>query len=186
MKTRFLKIRCFVVGHCMECMTLNLTAESRAAEFAGKRAEILSEPDIPNTVNELEDIVYGEPEVSDAMLALEGKIFGNSKMDAARRALIAKKRAAELARLLQARLGLRQKRDRLLSPAQAPAAYALETVTTAVNTAWASAKNARAGTSMLELTVCGAVQTDRGNNTPGIRKLEQPLRQRKFTLQNFP
>lgn len=130
----------------------------KAAEFAEKRAEVLSEPDIPSTVSELEDMVYGEPEVSDAMLALEGKIFGNSKMDAARRALIAKKRAAELARLLQARLVLRQNRDRLISPAQAPAAYALEAVVAAVNTAWVSAKNARAGTSMMELTVCGAVR----------------------------
>lgn len=130
----------------------------KAAEFAGKRAEILSEPDMPSTVNDLEDIAYGEPEVSDTVLALEGKISGNRKMDAARRALTAKKRAAELARLLQARLALRQSRDRLLSPTQAPAAYARETVTAAINAAWVSAKNARAGTSMLELTVCGAVR----------------------------
>jgi hypothetical protein len=130
----------------------------RAAEFASKRQDILSASDAPLSLNELEERDYGEPGVSDDVLALEGKVFGNEKMNAARRALTAKKRAGELARLLQARVTLRQFRDRLLSQAHAPSAYGCEVVTTAVNTAWFSAKNARAGTSMLEMTVCGSVR----------------------------
>ena len=130
----------------------------RAAEFATQRENILSASELPLTVNELEDVDYGQPAVSDEVLALESKVFGDQKMNAARRALTAKKRAAELARLLQARLIFREYRERLLSPADAPATYGLEAVSTAVNTAWVSAKNARAGTSMLEITVCGAVR----------------------------
>ena len=130
----------------------------RAAEFAERRASILGDWELPVTVSELEEPTYGEPDVSDDVLSLESKVYGNETMDAARRALTAKKRAAELARLLQARLALKEQRERLLSPKQAPAAYSLESVAMAVNAAWVSAKNARAGTAMLELTVCGAVQ----------------------------
>lgn len=130
----------------------------RAAGFAGQRQSLLSTSESPLCVQELEDVEYGMPEVSDDVLSLEEKVFGDAKMDAARRALTAKKRAAELARLLQARLVFQKQRDKLLSPGAAAAAYATEAVTTAVNTAWFSAKNARAGTSMLEITVCGAVR----------------------------
>lgn len=130
----------------------------RAAEFAALRQEVLSDEEQPFTVNELEDMEYGTPEVSDVVLALESKVFGDEKMNAARRALTAKKRAAELARLLQARMTLRKYRERLLDPEQAGTTYGLDEVASAVNSAWISAKNARAGTSMLELTVCGAVR----------------------------
>ncbi len=130
----------------------------RAAEFATRREEILATPDQPQTLNELEENGYADPAVSDDVLKLEAKVFGNEKMNAARRALTAKKRAAELARLLQARRVLRHHRDHLVSPAHAPSTYAVEAVCTAVNAAWVCAKNARAGTSMLEMTVCGAVR----------------------------
>jgi hypothetical protein len=130
----------------------------RAAEFATRREEILASPDQPLTLNELEDDDYIDPAVSDDVLKLETKVFGNEKMNAARRALTAKKRAAELARLLQARRVLRQHRAHLLSPAHSASTYAVETVATAVNAAWVCAKNARADTSMLEMTVCGAVR----------------------------
>lgn len=130
----------------------------RAAEFANRREQILSADEQPITLNELEENGYADPAVSDEVLRLEAKVFGDAKMDSARRALTAKKRAAELARLLQARRVLRQFRERLLSPEHAPATYALDAVTTAVNAAWVCAKNARAGTSMLEMTVCGAVR----------------------------
>lgn len=130
----------------------------RAAGFATRREQILSADDQPLTLNELEEDGNADPAVSDEVLKLESKVFGDAKMNAARRALTAKKRAAELARLLQARRILRQHRDRLLSPEHAPAAYAIESVGAAVNATWVCAKNARAGTSMLEMTVCGAVR----------------------------
>ena len=130
----------------------------RAVEFATRREEILSASEFPLTLQDLEEDGNADPRVSDEVLALESKVFGNPKMDAARRALTAKKRAAELSRLLQAQRVLREFRGRLLSPSQAPSTYGLETVTAAVNAAWISAKSARAGTSMLEMTVCGAVR----------------------------
>jgi len=130
----------------------------RASEFATKREEVLSATDFPLTLNELEEHSDATPSVSEEVLSLEAKFIGNEKMNAARSALIVKKRASELARILQARLVLREHRERLLSPANAPSTYALDTVVTAVNTAWVSAKNSRAGTSMLEMTVCGAVR----------------------------
>lgn len=130
----------------------------RAAEFANKREEILSTSDQPVTLHELEENSNDDPVVSDEILAIDSNIRGNQKMDAARRALTAKKRAAELARLLQARRVLQDYRDNLLSPVDAPSTYKLEAVAIAVNAAWVSAKNARAGSSMLEMTVCGAVR----------------------------
>ncbi len=130
----------------------------RAAEFASRREDILKDSDLPLTVNELEDVEYGVPAVSDAVLALESKVFGDEKMNSARRALTAKKRAGELARLLQARIVLRKFRERLLCAEHAAATYGIEEVASSVNAAWVSAKNARAGTSMLEITVCGAVR----------------------------
>jgi len=130
----------------------------RAAGFANQRQALLSALEVPLSVHELEDVDYAMPEVSEDVLSLEAKVYGDPKMDAARRALTAKKRAAELARLLQSRLVFRAQREKLLSPAKAIAAYASESVTAAVTTSWFSAKNARAGTSMLEITVCGAIR----------------------------
>jgi hypothetical protein len=130
----------------------------RAAEFASRRQEILRDADNPIIVQELEEVEYGIPDVSDEVLALEGKVFGKNQMDAARRALTAKKRAGELARLLQARMTFHRHRDFLLDPARAAATYQREDVMAAANAAWTAAKNARVGTSMLEITVCGAVR----------------------------
>ena len=130
----------------------------RAAEFANRRENILRDSELPLTINELEDIKYGDPDVSNAVLALETKIYKNDRMNAARRALIVKKRAAELARLLQAKATFIKYRARLLIPSEAAKAYEIKEVSTAVNASWISAKNARAGTSMLEITVCGAIR----------------------------
>jgi hypothetical protein len=129
----------------------------RAAEFSSKREGILSATELPLALTELEQDGDADPAVSDEILELESKVFGE-KMNAARRAMTAKKRAAELARLLQARLTLRKYREKLVTPVLAPSAYASEAVASAVNASWYSAKNARAGTSMLEITVCGAVR----------------------------
>lgn len=129
-----------------------------AAEFATRRENILSASEQPETLMELEEQGNGDPAVSNEVLRLESKVFGDRKMDAARRALTAKKRAAELARLLQARIVLHRHRERLLTPVEAPTTYERDDVVAAVNAAWVCAKSARAGSSMLEMTVCGAVR----------------------------
>ncbi|MGH8473474.1 MAG: Druantia anti-phage system protein DruA, partial [Gammaproteobacteria bacterium] len=124
----------------------------RANEFSAHRQEILKEMNVeqPLILEELEEVEYGMPDVSDEVLRLEEKVFGDVKMDAARRALTAKKRAGELARLLQARMTLWRHRKALLDPATCLTTARREDVTVAINTAWVAAKSARAGTNMLE------------------------------------
>ncbi|MGH7944492.1 MAG: Druantia anti-phage system protein DruA [Opitutaceae bacterium] len=131
----------------------------RANEFSAHRQEILKEMNVeqPLILEELEEVEYGMPDVSDEVLRLEEKVFGDVKMDAARRALTAKKRAGELARLLQARMTLWRHRKALLDPATCLTTARREDVTVAINTAWVAAKSARAGTNMLEITTCGAI-----------------------------
>jgi hypothetical protein len=109
----------------------------RAAEFSSKREGILSATELPLSLTELEEGGIADPAVSDEVLELESKLFGE-KMNAARRAMTAKKRAAELARLLQARRTLRHYREKLISPDVAPSAYGSEAVTSAVNASWLS------------------------------------------------
>lgn len=98
------------------------------------------------------------PPVSDDVLRLDQKISSDPKIDSVRRAMVAKKRAAELARLLQAQIVFRKWRALFCDPATARATLEREEFSSAVNSALEAAKSARAGTNMLEITTCGAVK----------------------------
>jgi hypothetical protein len=56
--------------------------------------------DVPDLVQDYESSQYGQPPVSDEVLQLEDKPLTDRAMTHARRMLVAKKRAAELARCL--------------------------------------------------------------------------------------
>ena len=71
--------------------------------------------------------------------------------------LVGKKRAFELARLLDARWVLTENRTALTDPATGLVAMDGEKVRTAINTAMSAIKSRRIGTNMLEITTCGAV-----------------------------
>lgn len=132
----------------------------RGDEFASARADILENftVETPLIIQETEDLEYAMPPVSDVVLRLEAKVFGDPKTDSVRRAMVAKKRAAELARLLQARIVFRKWRALFCDPATVRATLEREEFSSAVNSALEAAKSARAGTNMLELTTCGAVK----------------------------
>jgi hypothetical protein len=136
------------------------TLQRRAAEFAETRADILADAvaEMPLVMEELEQNGYLNPPVSDEVLALESKVFGDPKTDSARRALVSKKRAAELARLLQARLTFREFRARFCDSATTRAVLDREDFGVAVSTALLAIKHECAGTNILELTTCGAIR----------------------------
>jgi len=131
----------------------------RADEFASRRADALKGFDDMNplVVQELEQMEYGEPPVSDDVLGLEAKVFGEEKIDRARRAMVAKKRAALIARSLQARLTLRRHRTAFIQPLTTRATLTREDFESAVVTALEGIKHLRVGANMLEITTCGAV-----------------------------
>jgi len=133
----------------------------RAEEFATQRGETLAElaqdPTAPPlTVAETEAGAYGAPPVADAMLALEDTGDGPA-MREARRFLIAKKRAFELGRLLQAKFVLQRHASVFLDPSQVLGLFSREDYQTAVNTVFTAVKSARVGNNLLEITTCGAV-----------------------------
>lgn len=138
--------------------------QRRAAEFAGKREEALREvadaatAGVPLTLNETELRDYGVPPVSLEVLELEGKrAREDSHETRARRFLVAKKRAFEFARLLKARLVLREHRVSLANPTSTIQALKDEKLQVAINTALTSVKSDRVGTNILEITTCGAI-----------------------------
>src|SRR5262249_12490095 len=75
----------------------------------------------------------------------------------ARRLLIAKKRAFELARLLRARIVLRVHEDVVLDPGKTQLILQNEEFVIGLTTALMAAKSERVGTNILEITTCGAV-----------------------------
>lgn len=92
------------------------------------------------------------------MLELEGKAAPKDSPETfARRLLVAKKRAFELARLCRAKLNLAAFRDRVTDPATTASALASDDFLVAMNTALTAAKSDRVGTNVLEITTCGAV-----------------------------
>ncbi|MEN3369534.1 MAG: hypothetical protein V7609_1677 [Verrucomicrobiota bacterium] len=131
----------------------------RAEEFASRRADALKGLDETNplVVQELEELEYGEPPVSDDVLGLEAKVFGEEKIDRARRAMVAKKRAALIARSLQARLTLRRHWTTFVEPATTLATLTREDFVSGVVTALEGIKHLRVGANMLEITTCGAI-----------------------------
>ncbi len=145
--------------------------QRRASEFASERKQALKESaeadraGAPLVLQETEavyrfgdDASAEEPPVSLEVLNLEGKTAregtGETK---ARRLLVAKKRAFELARLLKAKAALRDARAALTDPATLPAALLREEIRGAISTALMCAKSDRVGTNMLEITTCGAI-----------------------------
>jgi hypothetical protein len=131
----------------------------RADEFASQREEVLKSlhEDTPIVVQELETLASEEPPVSDEVLGLERKVFGKARIDRARRAMVAKKRAALIARSLQARLTLGRLNANFTDPATTRATLSREDFVSAVNTALDGIKHLSVGTNMLEITTCGAV-----------------------------
>lgn len=131
----------------------------RADEFASRREDALKslQEDNPLVLQELEEPFSDEPPVSDDVLGLERKVFGEAKLDRVRRAMVAKKRAALLARSLQARLVLRRHSPAFTNPSETRATLAREDFTSAVTAALEGVKHLRVGANMLEITTCGAI-----------------------------
>ena len=101
--------------------------------------------------------LVAEIPVDEKYLDLEAKHTSNAPVHNSRRMLVGKKRAFELARLLDARRVIERSRSALSNPGTALAAMEGEEVRTAINTAMSTIKSRRIGTNMLELTTCGAV-----------------------------
>lgn len=95
--------------------------------------------------------------VDDGVLDLEARHSSNHPVHNSRRMLVRKKRAFELARLLDARRILTAKREALVDPANVFATLEQADVRTAINTALSAIKSRRIGTNLLEITTCGAV-----------------------------
>lgn len=95
--------------------------------------------------------------VDDKYLDLEAKHASNAPVHHSRRMLVAKKRAFELARLLDARRVLKENKSVLSDPATALMAMEREELRAAINAAMSTIKSRRIGTNMLEITTCGAV-----------------------------
>ena len=135
-----------------------------ADEFASRREEALRDvaeaatAGVPLALQETEQLDYGIPPVSIAVLELEGKRAPKDSPETlARRLLVAKKRAFEFARLLRARLVLREHHAVLTNPVTTSTALKNDNVLVAINTALTAAKSNRVGTNILEITTCGAV-----------------------------
>ena len=123
-------------------------------EFAARRQEALARD------RDHVDVVMGPDPgapVDDDVLNLEAKHASNAPVNNSRRMLVRKKRAFELARLLDASRILAASRDTLTDPATAFAAMEREKIRTAINTAMSAIKSRRIGTNLLEITTCGAV-----------------------------
>jgi hypothetical protein len=110
--------------------------------------------------DEIEDYELSEselPPVSDKVLRLEDTPLSNAAMTQARRMLVARKRSAELARLLDARLVMRSVRAQFESPDAVTRCLESDSARAAIHTVLLATKSERVGTSMLEITTCGAI-----------------------------
>lgn len=96
--------------------------------------------------------------LDDEYLELESKHATNEPVHRSRRMLVAKKRAFELARLLDARRVLDRNRAVLSDPSTVLVAMERDELRTAINTAMSTIKSRRIGTNMLEMTTCGGVE----------------------------
>lgn len=97
------------------------------------------------------------PPVEDKILRMEAKASVDARMHAARKHLVAKKRASALARLLQARMTLRDRRADLTNPNRVDSTLDLPEVVSAIHIVLEALKARRAGANMLEITTCGAI-----------------------------
>ena len=125
-------------------------------QFAARRQEALTGSRDGGGASDLNPGGAGAP-VDDDVLDLEAKHASNAPVNNSRRMLVRKKRAFELARLLDARKILTANRETLTDPATTFAAMEREEIRTAINTAMSAIKSRRIGTNLLEITTCGAV-----------------------------
>ena len=125
--------------------------------FATKRQDELTrkQDNGPSDLS-IDEVAAGVP-VDDDVLNLEPKPASNARVNNSRRMLIRKKRASELARLLDARRVIADNLETLIDPDIAFSAMEREEVRTAINTAMSAIKSRRIGTNILEITTCGAV-----------------------------
>ena len=137
--------------------------QRRSDEFASRREQALrdrADAERAGTVEMIQEMEteYDQPPVSLDVLNLEGKRAEEGTHETkARRLLVAKKRAFELARLLKAKAALKRFATKLLDPQSAPAVLAVEDLRVALNTALLSGKSNLVGVNMLEITTCGAI-----------------------------
>lgn len=138
--------------------------QRRADEFSNRREDALREvalaasAGVPLTLTETELSDYDGPPVSLEVLELEGRrAHNNSPQTIARQLLVAKKRAFELARLLRARLILRRNWDAFVEPSRIESLLLADEFSFAISTALFAVKSNKVGTSILEITTCGAI-----------------------------
>jgi len=131
--------------------------------FASLRSEVLKETEVggslPWMLQETESEWSRVPPVSDDLLALEdrGSVL-TPKMKTSRRMLIAKKRALELSRLLEARMVLEKSRQAFIDPFRLRTVLRNEDLRLAIAIVCSSIRSAHIGTNMLEITTCGAIK----------------------------
>jgi Domain of unknown function (DUF4338) len=135
-----------------------------ADEFSNRREEALREvalassAGVPVVLSETEFNAYDGPPVSIDVLELEGRrAHEHAPQTVARRLLVAKKRAFELSRLLRAKCILRQTREAFIDPLKVEGLLLDEDFGFLLSTALFSTKSNKVGTSILEITTCGAV-----------------------------
>lgn len=131
----------------------------RGQDFAQLRQELLGEI-AAGTQDEFDDARWQDdlaPPVDDGILELEPKASVDARMHAARKQLIAKKRAAALARLLTARRTIARHRTELTNPERAQTVLARDDVRSALHIILEALKGRRAGANLLEITTCGAI-----------------------------
>ena len=128
-------------------------------EFASRRQEALA--DRSNSDNGIDgmtsDTLLVDVPVDDDVLDLEARHSSSHPVHNSRRMLVRKKRAFELARLLDARRILTAKREALVDRTTVLDTIDQDDVRTAINTALSAIKSRRIGTNLLEITTCGAV-----------------------------
>jgi len=135
---------------------LRRASDAFATERGSILASLIEEPQ-PMTLQEMEAGEYASPPISEDILSIEPGAVGTPQKREARKKLIAKKRALELAKLLQAKLTLQRFESHLLDPERALSAFSREEVQSAVTFILTAVKNRRVGSSMLEITTCGAI-----------------------------
>lgn len=123
-------------------------------QLASERQSVLSSED--RAATQPSRIAARVP-VSQDVLALEARHSATHPVHDSRPILIRKKRAFELARLLEARRVLRECEEDFTDPAIVFEVLEREGVRAAVNTAIGAIKGRRIGTNILEITTCGAV-----------------------------
>ena len=126
-------------------------------EFAFRRQEALAGDPDDGGVTSFVEAVPADAPVDDSVLNLEAKHSSNAPVNNSRRMLVRKKRALDLARLLDADRVLAANRERMTDPETVFATMERDEVRIAVNAAINAIKSWRIGTNLLEITTCGAV-----------------------------